>query len=75
MDLHNELRSLIGVVRRRWTWLVGLRTMARASAGLAMLLVAGAIVESVFDCREFRFFFLLPRPACSHLPLRRWRPG
>ena len=48
MDLHNELRSLIGLVRRRWTWLVGLRTMARASAGLAMLLVAGTIVEYVF---------------------------
>jgi len=48
MELHNELRSLIGLVRRRWTCLVALRTIARASAVLAMLLVAGAIVEYVF---------------------------
>jgi hypothetical protein len=48
MDLHEELRSLIGLVRRRWTWRVVLRTTARASAVLAMLLVAGAIVEYVF---------------------------
>jgi hypothetical protein len=48
MDLHQELRSLIGLVRRRWTWLVALRTTARASAVSAMLLVVAAIVEYVF---------------------------
>jgi hypothetical protein len=48
MELYEELRSLIALVRRRWTWLVALRTTARASAVLAMLLVVGAIVEYVF---------------------------
>ena len=48
MDLHSELRSLIGLVRRRWTWLVTLRTTARASVVFALLLVVGAIVEYVF---------------------------
>lgn len=48
MDPYEELRSLIALVRRRWRWLVALRTMARASAVLAMLLVVGAIAEYVF---------------------------
>ena len=47
MDPYEELRSLIALVRRRWRWLVALRTTARASAVLAMLLVVGAIVEYV----------------------------
>jgi len=48
MDPYEELRSLIALIRRRWRWLVALRTTARASAVLAMLLVVGAIVEYVF---------------------------
>jgi hypothetical protein len=70
MDPYEELRSLIALVRRRWRWLVALRTTARASAVLAMLLVVGAI-----DCRGFRSLFLPLRPVYLHWPLRPSRRG
>ena len=54
MDPYEELRSLIALVRRRWRWLVALRTTARASAVLAMLLVVGAIVEYVSRLQGIR---------------------
>ena len=45
MNLHDELCALIGMVRTRWIRLVALQTAARASAGAAVVVGAGAIVE------------------------------
>jgi hypothetical protein len=48
MNLHDELRVSIERVRARWIRLVALQTAARASAGAAVVVVTGAIVDRVF---------------------------
>ena len=45
MNLYDELCALIGKVRARWIRLVALQTAARASAGAAVVVATGAIVE------------------------------
>jgi hypothetical protein len=45
MDLYHELRSLLDQVRTRWTWRVGLRTVARMAGGGAIPLAAAALAD------------------------------
>lgn len=48
MNLHDELCVLIGRVRTRWIRLVALQTATRASAGAAVVVATGAIVDRIF---------------------------
>jgi len=75
MDPYEELRSLIALVRTRWRWLVALRTTARASSVLAMLLVVGAIVEYVFRLQGIPLLVLAAAtgvPALAVAALATW---
>jgi hypothetical protein len=54
--LHDELLTLIGRVRRRWTAFVRLRALARGAFGAAAVLAVTAAVDR--DLRAEGLFFV-----------------
>ncbi len=58
MDRHADLHGLMAAVRARWTSVVALHAVTRASAGAAALLVTGAILESVLRPQGFPLIVL-----------------